>query len=273
MAAPPDDDVLWARGLHYAYDGSPALQGVTLGVREREIVAVAGPRGSGKTTLLACLSGRLPPSGGEVWFEGVPVHKLGLQARERLRRDRFGWIGSEPELVPELTAWENAALPLLLRGTRHRAARTAAYEWLERLDIGDCARKRPADLLQSQRQRVAISRALAHSPAVLFADEPTAPLHQADRLRALRTLTAAARSHGITVVLTSHAPEGATGAWDAASATAAAGPGVSDAVHSGPPDSTGDMLVSRCITLVDGRQTQPAPVLEPEGSAACSLSA
>ncbi|MCT2594202.1 ATP-binding cassette domain-containing protein [Streptomyces sp. N2-109] len=260
MAAPPDDDVLWARGLHYTYDGSPALQGVTLGVREREIVSIAGSRGSGKTTLLGCLSGRLLPAGGEVWFDGVPVHTLGLGARERLRRDRFGWIGSEPELVPGLTAWENAALPLLLRGAGHRAARTAAHEWLDRLDIGDCADRRPAHLLQSQRQRVAISRALAHSPAVLFADEPTAPLHQADRLQALRTLTAAARSHGITVVLTSHDPTAAS------------------AVVGGPADRFDDSpaatLVDRTITLIDGRRTPPvATAPDPEGSAACSLSA
>ncbi|THA24259.1 ATP-binding cassette domain-containing protein [Streptomyces sp. RKND-216] len=206
MTAPPDDDVLWARGLTYAYDGSPALQDVTLGIRTGEIVAVTGPRGSGKSTLLSCLSGRLLPDGGEVWFQDVPVHTLGLHSRERLRRERFGWIGSEPQLVPELNAWENAALPLLLAGVGSRAARRAAHEWLERLDIGDCARKRPTALLQAQRQRVAIARSLVHSPTVLFADEPTAPLHQADRVQALRTLTTAARTHGITVVLSSHGP-------------------------------------------------------------------
>ncbi|MCF6523258.1 ABC transporter ATP-binding protein [Streptomyces sp. JJ36] len=252
MAAPPDDDVLWARGLHYAYNGSPALQGVTLGVREGEIVAVSGPRGSGKTTLLHCLSGRLLPTSGEVWFNSVPVHTLGLPSRERLRRDRFGWIGCEPELVPELTAWENAALPLLLSGVRHRAARNTAHEWLERLDVGDCARRRPGALLQSERQRVAIARALVHSPSVLFADEPTAPLHRADRLQALRTLTTAARSHRITVVLTSHEPAGA-----ATPAGAAAGAA----------------LVDRGIALVDGRRAGSSPLPESEGSAACSLSA
>jgi putative ABC transport system ATP-binding protein len=259
MAAPPDEDVLWARGLHYAYDGSPALQGVTLGIRKGEVVAVSGPRGSGKTTLLSCLSGRMIPTEGEVWFDGVPVHSLGLPARERLRLDRFGWIGSEPELVPELTAWENAALPLMLAGTAHRPARTAAEEWLERLDVGGCARRRPADLLQAQRQRVAIARALVHSPAVLFADEPTAPLHQADRVQALRTLTTAARSHGITVVLTSHDP----------TARAGSAPGADEM----PADTTGAALVDRSLTLVDGRlQGASAQAPDPEGSAACSLS-
>ncbi len=239
MAAPPDNDVLWARGLHYAYGGSPALQGVSIGVRSGEIVSVTGPRGSGKTTLLSCLSGQLTPHHGEVWFNSVPIHTLGRTSRERLRRDRFGWVGSEPQLIPELTAWENAALPLLLVGAGHRAARKTAMEWLERLDVGECARKRPSALLQSQRQRVAIARALAPAPAILFADEPTAPLHQAERAQVMRTLTTAARSHGITVVLTTHDP---------AVMLPKVVPGDPDAA-----DAAGPTLADRNLSMVDGR--------------------
>ncbi|HCA88222.1 MAG TPA: ABC transporter ATP-binding protein, partial [Streptomyces sp.] len=125
MVAPPDNDVLRARALHCAHSGTPALAGVSLGVREAEILSVSGPRGSGKTTLLRCLSGQLVPDSGQVWFNSAPVHPLGAPARERLRRESFGWIDTEPQLVPELTGWENAALPLLLRGTAPRAARAA----------------------------------------------------------------------------------------------------------------------------------------------------
>ncbi|QDQ13976.1 ATP-binding cassette domain-containing protein [Streptomyces spectabilis] len=207
MVAPPDNDVLWARALHVTLNGTPALTGVSLGVREGEILAVGGPRGSGKTTLLRCLSGQLPPQRGEVWFNSTPVHTMGPLVRERLRRDRFGWIDPEPCLVPELTGWENAALALFLRGAPHRTAKRAALEWLERLDAGDCARKRPHALTRPECQRVAVARALAATPAVLFADEPTAPLHRADRAHVLRTLTTAARSHGITVVLATHDAE------------------------------------------------------------------
>ncbi|MFD0413347.1 ABC transporter ATP-binding protein [Streptomyces sp. NPDC127108] len=207
MVAPPDNDVLWARALHVTRNGSPTLTGVSLGVREGEILAVGGPRGSGKTTLLRCLSGQLLAHQGEVWFNSAPVHTMGPLARERLRRDKFGWIDPEPRLVPELNAWENAALGLMLRGGARRGARTAAHEWLERLDIGDCARKRPHALTQAERQRVCVARALACAPSVLFADEPTAPLHRADRAHVLRTLTTAARSHGITVVLATHDAE------------------------------------------------------------------
>ncbi|MGW1556861.1 ABC transporter ATP-binding protein [Streptomyces sp. NPDC002144] len=208
MVAPPDNDVLWARALHFQHsDGSPALLGVSIGVQEGEILAVSGPRGSGKTTLLRCLSGLVPAQRGEVWFNSVPVHTMSPLTRERLRRDRFGWIDPAPVLVPELNVWENAALPLMLRGTSRRRARTAALEWLERLDVGDRSRHRPHELTQAERQRVSIARALAPAPTVLFADEPTAPLHRADRAHVLRTLTTAARSHGITVVLATHDAE------------------------------------------------------------------
>ncbi|MFF8293060.1 ABC transporter ATP-binding protein [Streptomyces sp. NPDC016309] len=241
MVAPPDNDVLWARALHHSHNGSPALQGVSLGVREGEILAVSGPRGSGKTTLLRCLSGRLVPREGEVWYNSVPVHTMSPLQRERLRRDRFGWIGPEPGLVPELTAWENAALPLMLRGTSRRAAKAAALDWLDRLDAGDCARKRPRALLQAQRQRVAIARALVTMPSLLFADEPTAPLHRADGAQVLRTLTAAARSHRITVLLATHDPEVAA-------------------------------LADRTAHLLDGRRVNSVHLDGAEGRDACSLS-
>lgn len=205
---------------------------------------MTGPRGSGKTTLLHCLSGQLVPQQGEVWFNSVPVHTMGPRLREKLRRDRFAWIAAEPQLVPELTTWENAALPLLLRGVSHRAAKKAATEWLERLDIGALARKRPHTLLQAQRQRVSVARALTAAPTVLFADEPTATLHRAERSQLLRTLTTAARSHGITVVLATHDAEVAT-------------------------------LADRAVSLLDGRRVTtvalPA-VSDPEGRSACSLS-
>lgn len=245
MEAPPDNDVLWARSLHFRHqDGSPALAGVSLGVREAEILAVSGPRGSGKSTLLRCLSGLVPAQSGEVWFNSVPVHTMGPLVRERMRRDRFGWIDPAPVLVPELNVWENAALPLMLRGTGRRRAKTAALEWLERLDVGDKARKRPRELLQAERQRVCIARALAPAPTVLFADEPTAPLHRADRAHVLRTLTTAARSHGITVILATH-----------------------DADTAALADRTVSLLDGRCVNTV-----HLPPVPETEGRAACSLS-
>ncbi|MEU8925121.1 ATP-binding cassette domain-containing protein [Kitasatospora sp. NPDC048545] len=206
-AAPPDNDVLWARGIVKSHHGTPALRGISIGVREGEVLAVTGPRGSGKSTLLGCLSAQLPVDDGEVWFNSAPVHTLTRAGRERLRRDRFGFVGSEPHLVPELTARENVALPLLLAGAGNKAAYTAADEWLERLDVGDFAKQRPDWLVQSQCQRVAVARALAPLPPVVFADDPTAPLHREAADQVLRILTSAARSHQLTLVLATHDPE------------------------------------------------------------------
>ncbi|MFI2368737.1 ABC transporter ATP-binding protein [Streptomyces sp. NPDC018833] len=241
MVAPPDNDVIWARSLHHSHRGSPALVGVSLGVREGEILAVHGARGSGKTTLLQCLSGQLVPQQGEVWFNSAPVHKMSPLQRERLRRDRFGWIGPEPALVPELKAWENAALPLLLRGVSRRAAKTTALEWLERLDVSSAAGKRPYALVRAEQQRVAVARALVTTPSVLFADEPTAALHSTDRTHVLRTVATAARSHRITMVLATH-------------------------------DADVAALADRAIMLADGRRAGSSQTAEPEGRAACSLS-
>ncbi|MCX4806064.1 ABC transporter ATP-binding protein [Streptomyces sp. NPDC058682] len=254
--APPDNDVLWTRSLHYSHrgsprtksgGGSPALVEISLGVRQGEVLALTGPRGSGKTTLLRCLSGQLRPQQGEVWFNSVPVHTMGALVRERLRRDRFGWIGHEPQLLPELKVWENAALPLLLAGASHRSARTAACEWLDRLDIAGFARKRPGALTRAECQRVALARALVNEPAVIFADEPTAPLHRTERDLLLRTLTTAARSHDITVLLATH-------------------------------DEATAAVADRRIALLDGRLAGAAAAASPvadttEDQAACSLSA
>ncbi|MEU8673113.1 ATP-binding cassette domain-containing protein [Streptomyces sp. NPDC048560] len=244
MVAPPDNDVIWARSLHHSHNGSPGLGGVSVGIRDGEILAVTGPRGSGKTTLLHCLSGQLVPQEGEVWFNSVPIHTMGPRLREQLRRERFAWIAPDPQLVPELTTWENAALPLLLRGTSHRAAKKAAMEWLERLDIAAFAKKRPHALLQAQRQRVSVARALTASPSVIFADEPTASLHRTERTQLLRTLTTAARSHEITVVLATHDVEVAA-------------------------------LADRAVALLDGRRVSTVSLpaeADTEGRPACSLS-
>ncbi|KPC83639.1 ABC transporter ATP-binding protein, partial [Streptomyces sp. NRRL F-6602] len=115
---------------------------------------------------------------GEIWFDEMPVHSLTPSQRERFRREHLGWIDSEPHLVPELSAWENAALPLLLRGTPRRAAKAAAMEWLDRFDLGPLARKRPHALAYGQRQQVCVARAIAMEPAVILADEPTMALRR-----------------------------------------------------------------------------------------------
>ena len=126
MAAAGAAKLVEARNLFLSFGETPALRGASLGVRQGEIVAVMGPSGSGKSTLLHCLAGILVPGKGEVWFGGQRLDTLSDDRRSALRRDRFGFVFQSGQLVPELTAEENVALPLLLSGTRRGPSLTAA---------------------------------------------------------------------------------------------------------------------------------------------------
>src|SRR5260370_839976 len=119
-------NIVEARDLVKSFGETPALRGASLTVRQGEIVAVMGPSGSGKSTLLHCLAGILVPDQGEVWLAGQRLDTLSDERRSALRRDRFGFVFQSGQLVPELTAEENVALPLLLSGTRRRPAMAAA---------------------------------------------------------------------------------------------------------------------------------------------------
>src|SRR6266851_674038 len=114
--------IIEARDLEKSFGETPALRGASLGVRQGEIIAVMGPSGSGKSTLLHCLAGILVPEPGEIRFQGRRIDTLGENERSALRRDRFGFVFQSGQLVPELTAEENVALPLLLSGTRRGPA-------------------------------------------------------------------------------------------------------------------------------------------------------
>src|SRR5215469_403558 len=123
---PKSASLVEARNLVKSFGETPALRGASLTVRQGEIVAVMGPSGSGKSTLLHCLAGILTPEEGQVWFGGQRLDTLSDERRSALRRDRFGFVFQSGQLVPELTAEENVALPLLLSGTRRGPAMTAA---------------------------------------------------------------------------------------------------------------------------------------------------
>ena len=135
IAAPRTGNLVEAQDLSLSFGETPALRGASLGVRRGEIVAVMGPSGSGKSTLLHCLAGILVPEEGQVWFGGQRLDALGDDRRSALRRDRFGFVFQSGQLVPELTAEENVALPLLLSGTRRGPAMTAARRWFGTLGL------------------------------------------------------------------------------------------------------------------------------------------
>lgn len=197
---------LQARGVVRAYGHTPALRGVTLDVAEGEIVAVTGPSGCGKSTLLHCLAGILRPDAGQVTWRGERIDTWPEAARSRLRRTEFGVLFQFGQLVAELTAAENVALPLLLAGTGRRAARTAALAWLDRLGVADVADARPGEMSGGQQQRCALSRALVTEPRVIFADEPTGALDRLAGEQVLTQLVRLAREQRTTVVLVTHEP-------------------------------------------------------------------
>ena len=193
-----------ARHIEKAFGRTHALRGVSLTIESGETVAITGPSGSGKSTLLHCLSGIMSPETGEVHYAGRRIDHLDETARTRLRREDFGIVFQFDRLVPELTAVENVALPLLFAGRGRAEATTVALGRLEEVAAVDVAESRPAELSGGQLQRVAIARALVTNPKVIFADEPTGALDSIAGERVLSLLMGAARANKATVVIVTH---------------------------------------------------------------------
>ncbi|MFJ2780903.1 MULTISPECIES: ABC transporter ATP-binding protein [unclassified Kitasatospora] len=195
-----------ARDIELAFGETPALRGAGLAVDAGEVLAIMGPSGSGKSTLLHCLAGILVPDAGEVHFDGQRIDTMNEAQRSALRRDRFGFVFQFGQLVPELTAEENVALPLLLGGTRRTAALAEARPWFARLGLDGLERRRSGELSGGQAQRVALARGLVARPQVLFADEPTGALDSLTGEQVMELMVGAAREQGTTVILVTHEP-------------------------------------------------------------------
>ncbi|MEU9707045.1 ABC transporter ATP-binding protein [Streptomyces sp. NPDC047967] len=200
----PEGSLLAARDLRKTYGSTPALDGASFSVHPGEVVAVMGPSGSGKSTLLHCLAGIITPDSGTITYAGRELSALSDAERSALRRGDFGFVFQFGQLVPELTCVENVALPLRLNGMKRRAAERTALEWMERLEVEDVGAQRPGEVSGGQGQRVAVARALAASPKVIFADEPTGALDSLNGERVMELLTEAARSANVAVVLVTH---------------------------------------------------------------------
>jgi putative ABC transport system ATP-binding protein len=198
--------IIEAKSIEKSFGSTRALRGATISAAQGEILAIMGPSGSGKSTLLHCLAGILTPDAGEVWFDGRRLDTRGEAARSALRRDRFGFVFQFGQLVPELTAEENVALPLLLSGIRRPQALARARAWFGRLDLDGLENRTSGELSGGQAQRVALARGLVNVPEVLFADEPTGSLDSLAGERVMDLLTSAARDQGTTVVLVTHEP-------------------------------------------------------------------
>ncbi|HYN97364.1 MAG TPA: ABC transporter ATP-binding protein [Pilimelia sp.] len=196
--------IIESRAVVKSYGNTPALRGVSIAVDEGEIVAVTGPSGCGKSTLLHVLAGVLRPDAGEVHYQGQRIDSWSETRRSKLRRGDFGLLFQFGQLVAELSALENVALPLLLAGTRRREATTAAGQWLDRLGVLEVADQRPGEMSGGQQQRVALARALVTEPRVLFADEPTGALDSLSGEAVLGHLVRVARVQRTSVVLVTH---------------------------------------------------------------------
>ncbi|WP_086660951.1 ABC transporter ATP-binding protein [Lentzea kentuckyensis] len=198
------NSVLAARGLVKTYGDVHALAGVDIDIAAGDVLAVVGPSGSGKTTLLHVLSGILRADGGEVFLDGHAIGELNETGRSELRRTAFGFVFQSGMLVAELTAEENAALPMLLAGRSREESLGAARLWLGRLGLAGLEQRRPGELSGGQAQRVAIARALAHRPRVIFADEPTGALDTRTGQEMMTALLQAAEETNAAVVIVTH---------------------------------------------------------------------
>jgi putative ABC transport system ATP-binding protein len=200
------DSLLRATGLTKRYGSLVALDGLSIDVREGEIVAILGPSGSGKSTLLLCLAGIIQPEGGHVLYRGQVLGDLSDRERTSLRRRDFGFVFQFGQLVPDLSGVENVSLPLRLGGSSRREAEGRASEWLARLDVADVADKRVGEMSGGQAQRVAVARALVTAPSVVFTDEPTGSLDSLNGELVMELLVGAASEHRAAVVLVTHEP-------------------------------------------------------------------
>jgi putative ABC transport system ATP-binding protein len=179
-----------------------AVDGVTLELEPGRSLAVTGPSGCGKSTLLALIGGLESPSAGSVSIGGQVISNLPERARERIRRDEIGLVFQSDNLLPFLTALENVAVPLALRGESGGCDRCA--ELLARLGLAEHAGKLPDQLSGGQRQRVAVARALIHEPRTILADEPTGSLDGESAEAVLDLLLDAQRRRGASLVVVTH---------------------------------------------------------------------
>lgn len=196
--------LITATGLTKRYGRTQALRGASVELRAGEILAVTGASGSGKSTLLHCLAGIVRPDEGTVRYGD---EQLGLVPEARLselRRTDFGVVFQFGQLIPELTALDNVALPLLLAGTGRAEAQRHADSWLERFGVRGQAELRPGELSGGQSQRVALARALITGPKAVFADEPTGALDSLAGEQVMTALVHAARESGAAVLLITH---------------------------------------------------------------------
>src|SRR3990172_9230769 len=181
-----------------------ALRGIDLEVRKGELMMLVGPSGSGKTTLISIIAGVLDRDGGECEVFGSDFNEMNSRERALYRSQNVGFVFQLFNLIPALTAAENAAAPLMIRGLKRREALDRACEVLDRVGLGDRTRSLPSELSGGQLQRVVIARALIHNPRLIVCDEPTSALDHETGQKVMELLKGVALDHNKALVIVTH---------------------------------------------------------------------
>ena len=190
--------------IHKRFGELEVLRGVSLEVKEGEIVSIVGASGAGKTTLLQIMGTLLSADAGEVEIAGVSVFDLNEKYTAEFRNRHIGFVFQFHNLLPEFSALENVMMPALIGGAKRKVAKQRAMELLEAVGLTNRADHKPAQLSGGEQQRVAIARALINRPSVIFADEPTGNLDTHNRDEIQRLLFEVREKFGQTIVMVTH---------------------------------------------------------------------
>ena len=202
----PVNTIISAKNIKKSYGRTMVLHGVSLDVKQGEVLAIMGPSGSGKSTLLHGLAAIISVDSGEIVFDGRDITAFSDNQRSILRRTAFSFVFQFSQLVPELDVLDNTALPLLLNGISRDKAYKEATKWLNEVGLSDKIHSTPGAISGGEAQRAAIARAMIVQPKILFADEPTGSLDSLNSEHVMELFIKTAKEHGTTIIIVTHEP-------------------------------------------------------------------